>query len=216
MTGSISKLGEIKRKWPEFTKACKKGPFKRFLEIAKIPGILEYQDERTKKTCLHFACENESVETLKWILGNFARLDEIINLTDSLNRSAIFFAARSSVQESVRLLKERGAIIRREDWILDSSSRWVIHHKFIEKAKEEQDEEIRLRVKGTSIIVSKSTLFSARARGSYFEILFGSSHGAKKMDRTKQSHGFVFQKIYVVLARMNTQKTTVKDLGNGY
>ena len=95
--GSKSKLSEIKENWPEFTKACKEeGQFNRFLDLAKIPGILEHQDERTKKTCLHFACENKNIKTLKWILNNFARLDQIINLTDSLNRSAIFFAARSS------------------------------------------------------------------------------------------------------------------------
>ena len=100
--GSKSKLSEIKENWPEFTKACKEeGQFNKFLDLAKIPGILEHQDERTKKTCLHFACENKNIKTLKWILNNFAR-DQIINLTDSLNRSAIFFAARSSAQESVR------------------------------------------------------------------------------------------------------------------
>ena len=184
--GSKSRLGEIKKNWPEFTEACRKGKLEDLLKYSTIPGIFEHQDGQTKKTCLHFACENDDVEPLKWILKNFPRLDNIINLRDSLNRSAIFFAARSSVRESVRLLKERGAKISQEDWILDSRRRWVIHHTPVDNT-EQGEEEVRLRVHGTSVVVSKSTFFSNKARGSYFEILFGSSPSSK-VDPMKQSH----------------------------
>eukprot|EP00943_MAST-04B_sp_MAST-4B-sp1_P007274 g7274.t1 len=171
-----SKLSPIEKAWNDFTRTCVEGPFARFGKHVGITGIMDYTDD-FGKTCLHYACESFDPRQLTYILKHCARIRKIVNERDKLNRSAIFFAARSSVPNSVPLLKDIGGKIHENDWILDSNLRWSLNDAC------DDTKELRLRVCGVSVIVNKELFTSKankkRAHGSFFDKIFNDSTSEK-------------------------------------